>query len=263
MKKVRKYLAGLATAGFVMAVPTSNHAAFTSQGTQALTASATTGGTAIVALASVTIKNRSDNATATTITWTGATPGAGWLVSDQYVDMLSSITTISGGIQYYTDNTNTAATPRYTLAVTSGTPTPAGLVDTSGTQKLPTAWRASTFTLTGVNPINPNAGAGESFLWFFHEDHAQVAVPSLNATAFTNADPFVTVYAAPSTTLTDSLGVSTTETTGGIHFAQAPSSFGGFQPAAHTYLYTEADFTNALAARTYGTNRLILEAFSI
>ena len=32
---------------------------------------------------------------------------------------------------------------------------------------------------------------------------------------------------------------------------------------ATTDIYTEADFTGALAARTYGTNRLILEAFSL
>ena len=262
MKDIRKYMTGFAVAGFVMAVATPGHAFVSKPPLSTLTATATTGGTPTIAIISAVIKNISDNATATTIGWTNTGPG--FQVATQYIDLNTNINTTSGGVQYYTDNTGIGASPKWNVPVTSVNPTPAGLVNAAGTQKLPTAWRASTFTLTGVLPADPNVTlTGEGSLWFFHEDKAQVAVPSLNAALFTNADPFVTAYAAPSTILTDSHGVATTETTGGIHFAQAPDSFGGFQQNAHTFLYTEADFSSALAATTYSTNRLILEAFSL
>src|SRR5258706_475044 len=83
---------------------------------------------------------------------------------------------------------------------------------------------ATTTTLTGLGPTDPNANSGQSFLWFFHEDKAQVAVPSANAAAFANGDAFVTLYAAPGTVL----GGQTSASPGGIHFAQNPNSFGGF-----------------------------------
>ncbi len=257
MKKSQKYLAGVVAAGFVVAASAApSHAAFKSNGTQTLTAKAITGGAQVIQIASVAIKNRSDNAIVSAINWTGGAPGAGWLVADQYVDMVSSITTTSGGIQTYTDNTH--ASPAYTGVISNVTQTPAGLVSNSDTtQKIPTAWRPSTFTLAGVNPINPNGGAGESFLWFFHEDSAQVA-NNQGATDFANADPFITMYAAPNTVLTGQ-----TQPVSGLHFAQGPTQFGGFQSVAHTFIYTEADFTGALAGTTYSTNKLILEAFSL
>jgi hypothetical protein len=258
MKNARKYLAGLAVLSLVMAVATPGQAVFTSKPPLAtLTATATTGGTPTIAIISAVIKNISNNATATSIGWTNT--AAGWQVSDQYVDLNTNINTKSGGVQYYTDNTNAAASPKYTAVISSVTPTPAGLVDPTGTQKLPTAWLASTTTVTGLGPTDPNANTGQSFLWFFHEDKAQVAVPSANAAAFNNGDAFVTVYAAPGTIL----GGQTVASPGGVHFAQNPNSFGGFAQNAHTFIYTEADFTAALAQTTYSTNRLILEAFSI
>jgi hypothetical protein len=259
MKNIRKYLVGFGVAGFVMAIATPSQAAFTSKPPVAtLTATATTGGTPTIAIISAVIKNISDNATATTIGWTNTAPG--WQVATQYIDLNTNINTQSGGVQYYTDNTNAAATPKYTGVISSVTATPAGLVDAADTtQKLPTAWRASTFTITGPVATDPNAKAGESFLWFFHEDKAQVANANLNAAAFNNGDAFVTLYAAPGTVL----GGQTSASPGGVHFAQDPNSFGGFAQNAHTFIYTEADFTGALAVTTYSTNRLILEAFSI
>src|SRR5258706_4985050 len=160
MKNIRKYLAGLGVAGFVMAMATSSQAAFTSKPPLAtLTATATTGGTPTIAIISAVIKNISDNATATTIGWTST--AAGFQVADQYVDLNTNINTTSGGVQYYTDNTNAAASPKYSGVISSVTATPAGLVDAADTtQKLPTAWRASTFTVAGVTAINPNANAG-------------------------------------------------------------------------------------------------------
>jgi hypothetical protein len=285
MKALKKYFAMLASAGFVMAVAATSHAAFSSKGTQTLSASAATGGIPTVAINAATIKNIVGNGQVGALSWTGAAPGGGFLVADQYIQLDSNINTVNGGIQIYTDNTNAAANPRYSVTPSSTTPTPAGLIMVGDTtQKLPTAWRASTYTLTSVNPIDPNAKSGESYLWFFHEDKAQVAVWTSSATSFGltiggqgsagGGDPYVTVYAAPGTPLLahqfDSVGnesvvtVNTTSSNSGVHFAQAPTSFGGFKSGnTSTYIYTEADFTGALAAQTYSTNRLILEAFSL
>jgi hypothetical protein len=275
MKRTTKYLIGLAALGLAVSPPAH---AFSPKGSFALTASATTGGTPTVQITGVTIKNIAGNGPVSALSWAGSnpTPGAGFLVADQYIELETNINTLNGGVQIYTDNTNiTLANPRYSVTPSSTTPTPAGLIGVGATdQKLPTAWRASTYTLTAVNPVDPNAKAGQSYLWFYHEDKAQVAVWTSSATSFRNGDPYVTVYAAPATPLLanqfDNSGNETQvsyPTTGGksgIHFAQDPTSFGGFKSGTvFTYIYTEADFTGALAGVTYSTNRLILEAFSL
>jgi len=286
MKALKKYFAMLASAGFVMAVAATSHAAFTTKGTQTLSASASTGGTPTVAINAVTIKNIVGGATVGSLSWTGAAPGAGFQVANQYIQLDTTINTLDGGVQIYTDNTNASANPRYSVTPSSTTPTPAGLIMVGDTtQKLPTAWRASTYTLTSVNPIDPNAKSGESYLWFFHEDKAQVAVWSSSSTSFGlttlgagsagGGDPYVTVYVAPGTPLLahqfDNSGnesvvtVNTNSSNSGVHFAQSPTSFGGYKSSNNvlTYIYTEADFTGALASQTYSTNRLILEAYSL
>ena len=231
-------------------------APFASKGTQTISAGATLTGAGVLNITSVAIKNIAGNTTATSIGWSNVTLPTSWKVADQYIQLATQITTGPGGIQIYTDNTSSGANPKFTGKISSFTATPAGLVDSvDTTQKLPTAWRASTGTLTSVAAIDPNAKAGESFLWFFHEDKAQVANASLNSGVFTDGDPFITVYGAP----------GFNGTTGGVHFAQDPASFGGFHSADTTYIYTEADFTTALTSssgRTYGTNQLILEAFT-
>jgi len=273
MKRITTTLTGLAALALAVSMPA--QAAFTSKGAApAITASATTGGSPTVQINSVAVKNISNNGTATALGWTNPTPGAGFLVSDQYIQMVSNINQLNGGIEIYTDNTNAAANPKFTGSISSFTATPAGLIGASTgltDQKLPTAWRASTFTLTNVAPVDPNATtatdpSGQHFLWFFHEDRAQVAVPTSSAALFTDGDPFITVYAAPGTPLKDSLGATTTTTASnsGLHFAQGPTQFGGFNAGVvSTYIYTEADFTSALAGQSYSTNRIILEAFSL
>jgi len=270
MKDIRKYMTGLAAAGFVMVASVPTHAAFSSKGTSTVTAAVTTGGTGTIAITSVAIKKRSDNSADTAIGWTGAVGGGGWQVADQYVQVVTNINMANGGLQYYTDNTNGTGASQFKGSISSFTATPAGLVDnTDGKSTIPTAWRASTGTLTSINSVDPTINSGDSFLWFFHEDHAQVANPSLNAGRFCNGDPFVTVYASQNTPLT-SCGISdngtvyqTTAVNSGIHFAQGPTQFGGFVSAATTNLYTEANFATALVGTTYSTTKLILEAFSL
>lgn len=265
MTHVKKYMAGLAAAGFVVLMVTPGQAVFTSRGTAQLTASATTGGTPTIAITSAVIKNRSNNVVTGALGWTA--PTSGWQVSDQYIELATNINTVNGGVQIYTDNVT--ATPAYTGVISSVTQSPAGLVNNADTtSKLPTAWRASTFTLTSVNAVNPNAGLAspESYLWFFHEDKSQVANVQ-NGANFANGDPYITVYAAPGTSLTSGSTLTgpgqTYAVPAGVHFAQGTQEFGGFSTTATTFIYTQADFSGALAQTTYSTNRLILEAFSL
>jgi hypothetical protein len=272
MKLIKKYMTGLAAAGFAMAIAVPAHALFASHGTQTVTASAGVGGTPTIAINSIAVLNRSNNAAAAgnEIVWTNAapTPGAGFLVADQYIQIVTDINTTDGGVQIYTNNTAATGASKFTGLVGTYTATPAGLVDNSdGTQKLPTAWRASTFTIAGITPSIPtNTSDPNSYLWFYHEDKVQMAVPSLNASAFGNGDPFITVYASPGTPLysqANSTTYTTTAVNSGLHFAQGPTQFGGFDSTATTDIYTEADFTGALAGTTYSTTELILEAFSL
>ncbi len=264
MKVTQKYMMGLAAAGFVVLMTQPGHAVFQSRGTAVLSASVVTGGTAEVTITNAVIRNRSNNSPAAALGWSNT--AAGWQVSDQYIELGTNITTTNGGVQIYTDNVN--ATPAYTGVINQNTKSPAGLVNNSvTTENLPTAWRASTFTLTAVAGVNPGANAGESFLWFFHEDKSQVA-NVLNAARFNNGDPFIMVYAAPGTTAQPGATLATPAPApvaipAGIHFAQSPQEFGGFTTTATSFIYTEANFTGALAQTTYSTNRLVLEAFTL
>src|ERR1019366_37796 len=89
--------------------------------------------------------------------------------------------------------------------------------------------------------------------WFFHEDKAQVAVPTQNAALFVNGDPFITA---------EQSGVPGPQ----IHYAQGPTQFG--EPTPNTVLsntqnamYLSANFATALAGRTYTTSTLRVELF--
>ncbi len=192
----------------------------------------------------VSIKNRSDNGPASQVLWNNVVLPTGWGLADQYVSLEVDVTTMTWGVQVYTNNTDPNANPRYTGKISSFTATPAGLVDTADTTtKKSIAWamRADISTLTVV-AADPNSGTPDSFQWLFAEDAAQVAVPDLNAAAFANADPYITV-----------------RNNVGIHFSQSPNDFGPADPPYRVYL--EADFSNALTPKTYQTSELIIELF--
>ena len=124
----------IATSGLSFADP------FYPLGAKAISASSgVVGGTAAVTVPfSVSLKNISNDATATSVTWTGVTSGTtSWLAADQYIAVTGYATYSDWGIQIYTDNTN------YT-----GTGSPAGLINTVNTlYSLPMAWRTKTTLL--------------------------------------------------------------------------------------------------------------------
>jgi hypothetical protein len=191
----------------------------------------------------VTIKNRSDNATASQVSWTK--PPAAWALADQYLSVETDSTVMSWGVQLYTNNTLPGANPRYTGLVSSFTQTPAGLVNTSDTTSLlPLAWttRSDVSTITVVAADPNNSADPNSFQWLVAEDKAQVAVKNLNAAAFADADPFIT-----------------TRNNVGIHFGQSPAEFGPADPPYRIYL--EAGLGASLAKQTYQTSTLTLELF--
>jgi hypothetical protein len=243
MKDMKKIVAPLLVGAVALVTPVASHA-FTSLSVLSSTASVTvTGGTASLALA---IKNISNNTAATAISWTAAA-GQGWTLANQYVQLNTTLSTSGSGVQTYTNNAVAGANPRYTGLISSYTQTPAGLVsESTTTQVIPTAWEVTAST-AGVNgAVDPGTGSisPNSYAWFYHEDHSQVAVPSSNAGAFTNADPFITVVGAGNQ----------------IHYGQGPTQFGG--PVPQSYVYLEANFTSALGGVTYQTSALTFELFT-
>ena len=219
--------------------------AFVSKQKVTNTAEAALSGTGDVTM-SLQIKKVSDDSTATQITWSGVTLPTRWKVADHYIQISAQITSVGGGIQTYTDNMATDASPKFTGDKT--VTTPSGLIDTvDSTRKLTTAWSVrSSLTPITVNPANPDdkTVGSEGVLWLIHEDASQVAIAATNSAAFVNADPFIEV-----------------QTSDGIHFAQGPTQFGPPAAATSNY-YLEADFGNAVTPRTYRTSKLVLESFN-
>jgi hypothetical protein len=238
---------GLAALALTVIVAGYSHAAFTSVTKNTFSAGAILSGAGTVSM-TTSVKDRVSNAGAASLTWSShvaPAPGAGFLLADQYIQLNTVMTTSTGGgVQIYTDNTNVAASPKFTGDKTQATP--AGLIGSADTtKKLPTAWEAVQSTSVVTASADPGTIAGS--VWLYHEDAAQVAILSQNAAAFANADDFITVYKANA----------------GVHFAQGPTQFGGFHSTDTSYIYTEADFSGATTPNTYATNELIVEAFTL
>lgn len=191
------------------------------------------------------LKNRSNNGLATQVTWDSVNLPAAWAIADQYIELDVDVSTQIWGVQIYTDNRANDASPAYSGLISSYTATPAGLIDTVATaRKLPLAWavRTAVSTIPVVAADPNNASNPNSFQWFFIEDARQVAVPILNANAFVNGDPYVTVL-----------------NNVGLHYGQSPAEFGADTPPYRIYL--QADFGNAVTPRTYRTSTLRVELY--
>lgn len=239
-----KRYSGLLVAG-LLATSLPVNAAFQSVQTDVKTAGVTLTGGSVSFTA--TVKNKSNNQTATSITWTGVTPGStAWAEADQYIEMASVVSLSNGFIRTYTDNTATTASPRYT-GPNNSSATPAGLVNgTNTTSVQPLAWSIQD-ALTGGRPNgvgDPN-NSTQYYYWFYYTDIAQVT--------FNN--PTVQTY-------------NTVVGPGNaIHFAQGggsfpdPAQFGA--AASPNYMFFEANFTGALGGTQYQTNKLTLEAYTI
>jgi len=188
----------------------------------------------------VTLKNISDNSTATQITWSNLNLPNRWVRAGQYAQVeLDPDNSLSWGLQIYTDNKASDANPAYT-----GSSDPMGLVDmTTTTKTVPLAWTVKPATSTvGTNIIPPvaadpnNSADANSFQWLFFKDR--------HTSGYTDGEPYIAV-----------------KKNLGIHFNQGTTNdtFG----AANTpnYIYFEGDFSNAVTPRTYKTTTIRLEFY--
>src|SRR5690348_8497607 len=111
MRHMKTYMAGLLAAGFAMAFPEAGHAAFSSQQVNTSTAAAVVTGGSIAM--SISIHKTADNSADSQLNWTGVTAGSGWTWASDYIQLDSTLTIAGAGVQTYTDNTATDASPKY------------------------------------------------------------------------------------------------------------------------------------------------------
>lgn len=200
------------------------------------------------------LKNIVGNGAASSITWSGVTPGTTkWKAADQYIELDFDYFTPNWGIQIYTDNKAADANPLY-----RGTNNPAGLVGQTATggidpssSTLAMCWRVVDNSTTTLNiqrgaPGFPDRlwentlGNGyPCFLWM--EDRGTKATTTPPSSGFSDSADYVTVW--------DSRGIQHAESTWGP---------GTFSP---NYVYLGADFSTAITPFNYKTNKLVVELF--
>jgi len=245
MMKTNKWLLG-AVLGAVSALATTpSWAAFASVSKSSTVASVTTGGTPVVSM-SIQVRNQSNDAAATGMTWTGISIPVGgtttWRRSAQYIELTSVLTNPAGGIQVYTDNKSASAPVPYT-----GTGVAAGLVDGGLTTKtLPTAWTIRDLANQAPNAVDPNVDSSTSnvnatFLgWKYHKD------PGSSLASGNQLVPGEDYATAKDANL-------------GIHFGSGPADYG--PTSSPDYIFVEADFALGSVGRTY-SGLIVVEAFT-
>jgi len=242
--------------------------AFTPDDSGTFEARITTGGTPqVVTPFTAQLRNVSNDATATTVTWSPApNPGSDdWKSAAQYIDVEGFASFASWGIQIYTDNANAvSATYRYT-----GTDNPVGLVYAGDTTRtLPMCWRVSAdanFTPgTELTITQKYIAADDIYVllrvpgdyssdtsyfapWFWMLDKGTPDIDPITA----GDQPFVDY--TESATLAGSSGVQIAPT----DYTPIPT------PTSHYYVYLGAKFLNAVATANYGTDTITLEMYHL
>ena len=236
-------------------------ASFAGVGVSTMTASVVFTSTTGVVSMNAVIMNMSGGTT-TQIWWDPSSVivnTSGWVGASAYILLYSTITSSTGGIEIYTDNTSSItapiADPLYTGAISTWTVqlgNPAGLVSAKLPKFMfPMCWRVSATPLTSLNIVqiipsnqavyaelydaNSPAPANQFYCYLWVEDKALFNFP-------TNLD-----YR----TIRDSRrGIQYCETTWG-------------QAVSPVYLYFGANFGNGTSLPdTFRTTTLTIEAFS-
>src|SRR5438477_3035086 len=138
---MKKTIVSLAVLGLAVVLPRSAFAVFTSVSRSTNTALVSLVGGGTIQM-TITLRNISDNTTTTQIYWTTNTVvlPTSFVRASAYIQIDSTITIAGAGIQIYTDNTASDASPLFTYIGSTTTVDPAGLVDaTTTTQTLPMA----------------------------------------------------------------------------------------------------------------------------
>jgi len=204
-------------------------------------------------LHTVKIKNISDNAVVSQLSWTVTVPQDKWVRANQYLEIIDQPITNDGwGVQIYTDNTNASAVPKFV----DPTPTkpnnkdsnPAGLLWVSGgptsSITLPIAWSIKDNFADAPPAHDPDdKGSNDSFQWLYFKDSATPAI-DLNENGqigdLQDGTPFV-------------LGESwvTTMNGNGIHGVQGPVGSDYFPSSGPDYVFIEGNFSTGAAQVTY------------
>lgn len=280
----------------VMALSVPTHAATPVGTPEVAIASVTVGGVPEITF-SIDLRDVADPITDTNPPEIGWSVNAGddWTIANQLIQLDHTITDINGGIQIYTDNASGVGTTAYpnfvdpTVSIsTNSDSNPAGLVwvngtDTSG-NTLPVAWSIKDSTkvvgaeIVSADP-NENGLCGktetqEAFQWLLMMDANTPAIDwtgdgdvldvdpdtdcdgeNLDSGAFADGLAFVTVarWQSPE--------AGKEGLYGGIHGAQGPDDFFG-SPTGRSYVYLQADFSNAAPLHTYNTNSITVEAYT-
>jgi len=245
---MKKYVVPLLILGCAVLIPVKGFA-FTSVSRTTSTAVSILSGTGQAAM-DIIIRNLSDNSTTTQVYWTGVTLPSGYVASNAYIQLNSTLTAVGAGIQIYTDNEASDANPKFTLpgGVTVGQAgsNPAGLVDTTTTTAvLSMAWSIKATTTTAPTAADPTSTTdANAAQWLFFEDRNTPTIASQNTVAFADGATFIAVKLAGS----------------GIHFGQANTAFGA-APSPND-IYFEANYSGAVTPRAYKTTTLRLEAYT-
>ncbi len=246
MKYFTKIASFLMVGGMAAIVPAVSHAyTFTSSSTVTAAATVTGGSTAM----SIAILNRSNNAPAANVSWPTINAGAGWTLASQYVQITSTLSIAGSGIQTYTNNTLSSASPQYSGPVSSTTA--AGLVNAANTtETLQLAWHinATTTPLAADDP-NCTGAAGQptfcsatptGYAWFYYADRAGGLMQNAPANFYVQV-----------------------ERAGGVPQIQfAQTSFGPGSANGINNLFLEANFQLATGGSTYQTSTLTVELFN-
>lgn len=244
---MRKLVTAVLSTAMLGMFAASSFAAFTSVSKSTATASVSFTAEGVVNVA-IEIRNRSNSALASALTWTGVTPGTtAWAGSDQYILMLSNITAATGGVQIYTDNKSAEMAHPYTGVSTA---TVAGLVGWNAanpslsSSTLPMCWRVTDAATADINIVRGAPGFPDR-LW---------------EQTLGNAFPCYLWMLDKATGGALEMGmdyITVKDKARGIQFAEA--TFG--TTLSPDYIYVGADFSNAVTPADYATV-LRLEAFT-
>jgi len=270
---MKRKLAGLILIAAAMGATASSWA-FQSQQKQSVLAGSHVGGQKV---ARFTLKIRDTSnpfgVDQSSLTWTGVNAGDGWKIGDRLIVLNSTVTDSNGGIQIYTENTASDASPQFVDLTPADTTNPdsaaAGLLEgLSGSTNhvLPVAWSIKSSTkivegavaTTGIGATDPNngstTGANNKFQWLFVTDRYNTQGIDFNqdgnvtspgdAAPFADGDPFISMVRV-----------------GGIHVQQNPASIESLSDGLNAYVYFEANFAQAAAQTDYQTTALRVEAF--
>lgn len=247
--KMRKVLSLLVAAVVMSAVVSLAFAQFTPVSSVKKTAKVTFVGAGVFTW-DVAVKNVSDDADATDITWDAAaiTPGStGWVNAQQYVLITSTITNAKSALQVYTDNTHPSSAYKYVHVGTSDTVSAGGLVgkNNPSASPLPLAWSMKNVKVAGGATVDPTSSDNTiKFASLYFKDKANTLNDG-SSTPFRNGEHYITILKGGT----------------GWRWGGGVGDIGG-SASGTFYMYIGASFSSASTPNEYGTDTLTFEGYT-